>query len=1201
LEIQNLDKQPEKINWIIPDGDKLWIIADYKVIMAEIPLPPDSDDNHLISGEMLVFDRPELELRADHPVYMIASDGDRNLYFRTFYGVYRFNTETRRIDRLYAEDYGQLDWGEGNFQSAMKYDQDGILWVGTDKGLLKITLGNENFHVIKPDPLNPHGLNHPKLNDVLIDRNQNLWVGTVGDGLYRGIPDNFGKYQNFEHYMPDPGDPFSLQSTGICRLFEDSRGDIWFLGETIQRINTLEGAPRFLPTPFPKSGGTIKEDPQGNILVPDIFSLCWVYNPNTGKTYPLYPDKTTTNYKNSQFIVTNDKSCYFMIQNALFQFHGQIKFSEETGEETGKWTDNMIPFAYPERTTLLLDSNAIGQGGILVTEHADYKEFWITRLRDENLSQYQLQERNTINGENDQSPGIKMDLVNIYSTRNGLTHGHVFEIIEDDSKRIWCPTQNGLTCIDPATGQVYRYYKKDGLPTNKFYWGYHKDRNGIIYLCTTNGLVYFHPDSIVSNSPPPVFLTGLRLFNQPISVGNNSPLEKVMMHTDRISLSYNQNFISFEFAALDLRNPAQVRYQYKMEGLDHDWVDAENRRRADYSGMRPGRYTFQVIAANSNGVWNREGASVEIFISRPLWYSWWAFSAYVILLFLILLLIRRFEKKRAILKTELRIERIDKEKTLELDKMKSRFYTNISHEFRTPLALLLGPIDDGLKTRRSWIETERGVFEMMKRNAKRLQRLINQMLDLSKLETGKVKLQVAEGNLSEFVRAIVQSFLSLGESKKITYDFDLPAISHKVYFDSDKLEKILTNLISNAFKFTPENGEIGVSLKYSSFSNHQAPNSIEIKIRDSGKGIPQDQVTKIFDRFFQISSSENREEAGTGIGLALTKELVDLFRGEIQVESKIGQGSTFTVILPVSKEQFEDDEIVAATLEELEMNDMDRSEMQPEETIEAEKQDDPRDKEVNGGPVILVVEDNADLRNYISGNLGDHYQILVAENGRIGLSRAIEQIPDLVISDLMMPEMNGMEMCKRLKADERTNHIPIVMLTAIADRGSKLEGLETGADDYIIKPFDAEELRLRVKNLVEQRRRLREKFKKEFAHDPETEEDDPQSVQDQLLAKIFRVFDQHIDNSEFSMGQLAGELNVSRAQLFRKVAAITDHSPHALLQNIRLKKAAGLFRSGHNHVAQVMHMVGFNSQSHFGKCFSDLYGKTPSQFIKQHL
>ncbi|NOR33881.1 MAG: hypothetical protein GQ579_04285, partial [Bacteroidales bacterium] len=684
LEIQNLDKQPEKINWIIPDGDKLWIIADYKVIMAEIPLPPDSDDNHLISGEMLVFDRPELELRADHPVYMIASDGDRNLYFRTFYGVYRFNTETRKIDRLYAEDYGQLDWGEGNFQSAMKYDQDGILWVGTDEGLLKITLGNENFHVIKPDPLNPHGLNHPKLNDVLIDRNQNLWVGTVGDGLYRGIPDNFGKYQNFEHYMPDPGDPFSLQSTGICRLLEDSRGDIWFLGETIQRINTLEGAPRFLPTPFPKSGGTIEEDPQGNILVPDIFSLCWVYNPNTGKTYPLYPDKTTTNYKNSQFIVTNDKSCYFMIQNALFQFHGQIKFSEETGEETGKWTDNMTPFAYPERTTLLLDSNAIGQGKILVTEHADYKEFWITRLRDENLSQYQLQERNTINGENDESPGIKMDLVNIYSTRNGLTHGHVFEIIEDDSKRIWCPTQNGLTCIDPATGQVYRYYKKDGLPTNKFYWGYHKDRNGIIYLCTTNGLVYFHPDSIVSNPPPPVFLTGLRLFNRPIGVGNDSPLEKVMMHTDRISLSYNQNFISFEFAALDLRNPAQVRYQYKMEGLDHDWVDAENRRRADYSGMRPGRYTFRVIAANSNGVWNREGASVEIFISRPLWYSWWAFSAYVILLFLILLLIRRFEKKRAKLKTELRIERIDKEKTLELDKMKSRFYTNISHEFRTP-------------------------------------------------------------------------------------------------------------------------------------------------------------------------------------------------------------------------------------------------------------------------------------------------------------------------------------------------------------------------------------------------------------------------------------------------------------------------------------------------------------------------------------
>jgi CheY-like chemotaxis protein/AraC-like DNA-binding protein/two-component sensor histidine kinase len=479
----------------------------------------------------------------------------------------------------------------------------------------------------------------------------------------------------------------------------------------------------------------------------------------------------------------------------------------------------------------------------------------------------------------------------------------------------------------------------------------------------------------------------------------------------------------------------------------------------------------------------------------------------------------------------------------------------------------------------------------MKRNAKRLQNLINQLLDISKLETGKVRMQVSEGNLTEFIRAIVLSFLSLAESKNIRYEYDLPEIPGLVFFDQDKLEKILTNLISNAFKFTDPGGIIQVILKYSLPPADSVPEYINVTVSDSGKGIPVDKLEKVFDRFYQVNDSFEIESEGSGIGLALIKELVELYRGDINVTSIEGEGTTFTLKIPIARGLFREDERKFPSEESLEPvagEPYYHSEIIPE--LPVDKVDE------KNKPVVLIVEDNPDLTLYVSGNLEKQYLIVSAGDGKQGFELAVEHIPDLVISDLMMPEMDGIEMCGLIKEDERTSHIPVIMLTARADRDSKLEGLQTGADDYIIKPFDAKELQVRVKNLIEQRRKLRDKFRRELITEPQRTT--VISLEDKLLDKILELCNRHLADSDFNIDRMSDSLNMSRAQLHRKVHAITGHAPMELLQTIRLKKAAFLLDSGERNISQVAYQVGFNNMSYFAKCFRRLYKMNPSAYLK---
>ncbi len=587
--------------------------------------------------------------------------------------------------------------------------------------------------------------------------------------------------------------------------------------------------------------------------------------------------------------------------------------------------------------------------------------------------------------------------------------------------------------------------------------------------------------------------------------------------------------------------------------------------------------------------------------------------------------------EQARLQQELELEHLQAEKLQEIDRMKSRFFANISHEFRTPLTLILGPLEKMLSE--NFHEPVKRQFRVMLRNGRRLLRLINQLLDLAKLEAGSMSLKARPENIVQLLKGIVLSFSSLAERKQIALKFHAPEESIIAYVDRDKLEKIVSNLLSNAFKFTPEGGSVAVAvgrgqsaegieqraegggLRATGLERNVndprpfafSPQQLELSVRDTGIGIPPDKLEKIFDRFYQADDSYTREQEGSGIGLALTKELVELHHGEIQVTSELGKGSTFFVCLPLGKEHLKPEEIVEdVVIEQLpvisgptSVNLQVTSEQDTDSPSIQQSIDPSIQAQATSGqqPIILVVEDNADVRAYIRDYLEKDYQIIEAVDGEAGFEESASAIPDLIISDVMMPKMDGYELCRKLKTDERTSHIPVILLTARAGGESKVEGLETGADDYIIKPFDARELQVRVKNLIEQRRKLRERFRQEITLQPK--EIAITSMDEQFLQKAMAAVEKNLPDPEFSTDDFARQVAMSRMQLHRKLRALTDQSTHEFIRTYRLQRAAQLLQNHAGTVSEICYDVGFNSLSHFAKAFREQFGQSPSEYAER--
>ncbi len=755
------------------------------------------------------------------------------------------------------------------------------------------------------------------------------------------------------------------------------------------------------------------------------------------------------------------------------------------------------------------------------------------------------------------------------TTKDGLPDDVVYGILPDSSGNIWGSTNKGVFCLIATKNSssnnwvFHNFTKANGLQDDEFNTGaYAKLPNGHLAFGGVNGVNIFNPKEIlVPGFMPNVFITDILINNQSIAPGDKTAvLQNTIEQSKEISLTHLQDILTLEFSSLDLTASAQNKYRYQLVGVDKDWVESGTRRIATYLHLPSGKYIFKVQGSNSQGIWSEKIAELQITVLPPWWRSWWAYLFYISLLALAIRAYFKFTVNRAKLKSQLNFEQREAKRVKELDTVKTQLYTNITHEFRTPLTVILGMAQQ-IKSNPG-VHLQNGV-DMIIRNGQSLLNLVNEMLDLSKLETGKMQLQLVNGDIINFLRYVVESFHSLAESQKKQLHFLAEMDALHMAYDPEKIRQIVANLLSNALKFTPEKGNIYIRVSESMIHHDTDEAVLVIKVKDTGIGIPESQQQHIFDRFYQLDNSHTRKTEGTGIGLALTKELVKLMEGEITVKSPptgANKGSEFTVALPLKKIPAGEDAVAHPNLK-----DVYPQKIITDRTNSTAFADENESKQK---PLILLVEDNADVVAYTASCLPD-YRLAVGKDGREGFEIAAEIIPDLIITDVMMPFVDGFELCRQLRNDEYTSHIPIIMLTAKADIESKIEGLQQGADVYLQKPFNREELLMRIKKLLELRKNLQQYYLKKaglnnFASPTEVNTEEiitENKSEDIFVKKVREVIEQHLKDTNFTVEQLCKLVFMSHSQLHRKLDALTGCSPNKFIRIIRLNKAKELLKA----------------------------------------
>ena len=757
-----------------------------------------------------------------------------------------------------------------------------------------------------------------------------------------------------------------------------------------------------------------------------------------------------------------------------------------------------------------------------------------------------------------------------YNTNQGLPNNDVLGILEDNNGMLWLSTSNGLSKFDVTKEVFNNYNQKDGLPSNEFNrTSCLKLQDGTLLFGNYKGLVSFNPDDIKVNLfAPAVQLTDLKLFNQSVKIDDeNKLLKESIAFTKEVVFDYDQNSFTLEFAALNYIQSDKNRYAYKLEGFDKEWQFGTNSS-ATYANLLPGKYQFLVKAANNNGVWTSSVRTLNISVLNPPWKTWWAYLLYCSISVIIAFLLIRYVKIRTRLKQE-----------EEIHQLKLDFFTNISHEIRTPLTLIKGPVEELI------LESNQNNKESLiqvKNNTDRLLRLVNELMDFRKAEAGKLDLEVQQHNLIALLDEICYSFNGLAKNKNINLSFSTSVKELNIYFDKNQLEKVFYNLLSNAFKFTPKGGEVSITVK-------ESATDCTVEITDNGFGISEEDQKNLFRKFFQ-SKLQQVEMPGSGIGLAFSKSILELHKGSITVESKQAQNgenglSVFSVKLLKGLKHFNKHSLKESKSEENYQIINDFDVVEDDLFIDVQEHADIQ---------ILVIEDNTEIREFIKNSLNKTYQIETAKDGIEGIEKAFEILPDIIISDVKMPGKDGLEVCKLIKTDERTSHIPIILLTARTAHIHQLSGLENGADIYITKPFSLYLLKLNIRNLLNSRKTMRERFSQEMMLKPTNVI--VNQADEKFLNRLMLIIENHIDDSEFDVEQLITEVGMSKRVLYKKLSSLTDMTAADFVRSVRLKKAAMLLENGGFNVSEVAFAVGFNDPKYFTKSFKKQFGKSPREY-----
>lgn len=1109
-------------------------------------------------------------------------DGENIIWTDSYAGLLKINLNSGKTTR-FNHDENDLNSLISNQINKIYTDKSGVMWVTTENGISYVTQKSTSFNslsYLNSNPILPAFFSKKNITAINSITDDLIWIGST-DGLY-----------SIENLKTNP-------KLKIYSKFKDTH--IWSIASTEKNgiwIGTFgKGLKQFDPklekiTDWNLDNPRIRTESiyYNKALMVDNRNNIWVgywgvglarINPNS-HDYDVWlnePNNDKSLSYNDVWVIKEDKFGRVWLGTTG---GGLNLFEDKDGGIFHHWTKE-------ENNIINLSSNNIYS----ICESRNGKI-----SLDKNITVLWIGTGNGINqfvirNKKDNKDIYDFDVeINSFTVNDGLPDNSVNSILEDENGNLWLGTGSGISFFDVTKKSFNNYSAADGLNGTVINFGSSsKMDSGEMLFGSTKGLNIFDPKKIYhSDYLPPVVITDFQIFNQSIKTGKDSPLKQSITNAKEIVLPYNQNVFSFEFAALDYNSSESIRYSYKMEGFDKEWVYSGKRRFVTYTNLDPGEYEFKVKSTNADGIWNDNLTSINIVMTPPWWKTLWAYGLYAVLIFLGLFGIRQFEISRTKLRNELKLREIEVRNKSELEEVKSRFFANLSHEFRTPLMLIKGPLEQLKNNVTNNVFSES--IDLIDRNSDRLKELIDQLLELSQLEKAAIPLKAKQINLIAALKGLLASFDALAKQKNISLTFESDLDSETCWIDRDKFEKIINNLLSNAFKFTPQNGNILVSVKKSLIDAKQFA---EIKISDNGVGISKDKIDKIFDRFFQVDDSDQRSYGGSGIGLALVKEFIDLHKWKIFVESEEGKGTHFKIQIPMWNDYLDANEkIYTESVETLNVSDIKIPEQEKLFHPSNIKQKHEVINNTNNKPSLLIVDDSEDVRKYLSSLLENDFNISEAENGEEGIKVASEINPDLIISDVMMPSMDGMEFCSKIKSNWMTSDIPVILLTAKASVESKLEGLEIGADDYLTKPFDSRELFARIKNLLEQRKRLRDKYNKNL--DLLTETSKLNAADSEFINKTLDLLEKNIDKTNFGTEQLAKELFVSRTQLHRKIMTITGQPPGEFVRIFKLKRAAQLLLDGKFSVTQVAYEIGFSSPAQFTRAFTKQFDCVPSEF-----
>jgi signal transduction histidine kinase/DNA-binding response OmpR family regulator/sugar lactone lactonase YvrE len=1058
-----------------------------------------------------------------------------------------------------------------------------VMWVGASAGgLNKVDLRQRAFGRLRHQLTGQSALNNANnyVNAIYKEEATNtLWFGTRN-----GLTAYDVAQRNYRTYFSQPAD--TVRGVDAATIFRAADGTLWFgtRDHGLLALRREGGREKFttyrqLPGGFDLTSTSLEhlaQDGQGSLWVATFTKGLLRLSPDGRRLLGHY-DKATVHLPTSQFTYL----LYDAPRNVLWastRDAGLLKL-----RPTPDSLQLLAQFKYAPGRPNSLPVNYVWP--LLLGEQG---ALWI----------------GTIGGGLHQLTTDAQGHDTLHAFNQDLPETDVEGLLADDAGNLWIGG-TGLYRFTPATRRYLRYDVADGLQSNAFKIGAAaRGADGTLYFGGINGITYFQPAAIQANPYPPVVqLTGLRIANQPVAVGQpfngRLVLAGPLSQPQTVTIKPSENDFSVDFVALNYTNPQKDHYAYRLLGYNDDWVyPGPGQRTASFTNLPPGRYTLQVKADNGEGVWAKTPATMGFIVLAPWYKTWWAYLLYAAALLGAVALYRHFEMAQQALRNKLKLEQFQAEKEKELTNLKLGFFTNVSHELRTPLTLILGPMEEIIGAHGP-VSGLRDKVLLMHKQTRKLLDLVNQLLDFRKVETGHVPLRASAGNAVQFLTDIFQVFRQKAEERRLTYTLDVPAEPVVLYFDRSKLEIILTNLLANAFKYTPEGGQLTLAATVvgspggeAVFKNDQlVGNYLEINVVDTGVGIQPNELAHIFDPYYQASHTDTLRMTGTGIGLSLVRQFAERHGGTVHVESVVGAGTTFRLRLPFGQAHLQPGDLL-----------LDADQPTPAETV---PDLDPASFALTNEPLtlatlprLLVVEDNDEVSQYLQQLFAADFEVTAAADGLEGWEKALAHLPDLIISDVMMPRSDGLELCRKLKQHPKTAHIPVLLLTARTAALHEVEGLDLGADDYVSKPFNPQVLQAKAAALLRNRSKLREYYQRQLLLEPT--EIVIADADRTFLEQAMRAVEQHLDDPAFGVQVLASDLCMSQSVLYRRIKLITGQTTVEFIRDVRMKRAAQLLTHSQLRITEIAFQVGVENVKYFRKTFQKIYGMAPSEYAKQH-